>query len=320
MAGPVGFVGRGRELSRLRAALAGDTRLVLVSGDAGIGKTRFAGEGMRRAAAGGMVPVWGSCLPLAEKLSLLPVAEALGELSRLDGGGLLDTTLGLVSPYVRAEVERLVPQLGPGGVPAGGRGEGWWRERLFAGVAELLAAVARRSGLGLVIEDVHWADSATLDCLTFLARAGGGPLTVVVTCRSDEPRLDAHVTEWLAQVRGRGGMEEIRLLPLSREEAAEEIAVLVGGPPSAWLVEDVYARGEGNPFFTEQLVAAAQEQASDGVLRAPAGLPARLAELLVARAGRCSGAARVVLRALAVAGRPLTEDLLGGITGLDADA
>jgi ATP/maltotriose-dependent transcriptional regulator MalT len=321
MAGPPGFVGRERELSRLRAALGGDTRLVLVVGDAGLGKTRFAGEGTRRAAAAGMVSVWGSCLPLAERLPLLPVAEAVGQLSRLDGGGLLEAALGMVPPYVRAEVQRLLPQLGPGGTPTGGRGEGWRRDRLFAGVAELLGAVARRCGLGLVIEDVHWADSATLDCLTFLGRAGdGGPLTVVVTCRSDEPRLDAHVAGWLAHMRGKAGTEEIRLHPLGREEVAEEIAVLMGRPPSPWLVDEVYARAEGNPFFTEQLVAAAQEQATGGVLRAPTGLPARLAELLVARADQCSGDARAVLRALAVAGRPLTEDLLSGITRFDVDA
>jgi DNA-binding CsgD family transcriptional regulator len=321
MAGLAGFAGRERELSRLHAALSGDTRLVLVVGDAGVGKTRFAGEGTRRAAAAGMVSAWGSCLPLAEKLPLLPVAEALGQLGRLDSGGLLEAALGMVPPYVRAEVERLLPQLEPGGTPAGGRGEGWRRERLFAGVAELLGAVAQRSPAALVIEDVHWADSATLDCLTFLARAGdGGPLTVVVTCRSDEPRLDAHVTGWLAQMRGRAGTEEIRLHPLGREEVAVHVACLVGRPAPSGLVDEVYARAEGNPFFTEQLVAAAQEQAAGGVLRAPAGLPPRLAGLLVARAGRCSGDARAVLAALAVAGRPLTEDLLTGITRFDLDA
>jgi len=101
-----GFVGRDRELSRLRVALGGGTRLLLVVGDAGVGKTRFAGEGMRRAAAGGWVPVWGRCLPLAEKLPLLPVAEALGELSELDGGGLLEAVLALAPPYVRVEIER----------------------------------------------------------------------------------------------------------------------------------------------------------------------------------------------------------------------
>ncbi len=79
------FVGREGELSRLQSALAGRVRLVLVIGDAGIGKTRFVDEGLSRA-AGGMLTINGGCLPLAEKLPLLPVADALEELSRLDGG------------------------------------------------------------------------------------------------------------------------------------------------------------------------------------------------------------------------------------------
>ena len=137
-------------------------------------------------------------------------------------------------------------------------------------MAELLGAVAGRSGLGVVIEDVHWADSATLDCLTYLARAGGaGALTVVVTCRSDEAPLDAQVAGWLAHVRGGGGVEEIGLRPLSRSEVAEQIAALVGGPPPGRLVDDLYARAEGNPFFTEQLVAAALAGSAGGGLRPP---------------------------------------------------
>ena len=112
MTGSAGFVGRERELSSLRGALGGDARLLLVTGDAGIGKTRFVGEGMRSAVAGGMVSVLGGCLPLAGKLPLLPVADALGELSRLDGGQLLEAALGSDAQYVRAEVGRLLPQLG----------------------------------------------------------------------------------------------------------------------------------------------------------------------------------------------------------------
>ena len=86
------------------------------------------------------------------------------------------------------------------------------------------------------------------------------------------------------------------------------------------MVDELFARTEGNPFFTEQLVAAALASRAEGKLRVPAGLPARLAELLTARADRCAGGARAVLAGLAVAGRPLGEDLLAAVTGLDPGA
>ena len=323
MVGPADFIGRDGELSRLLAALGTEARLVLVVGDAGVGKTRFVAEAMTRAAAAGTVMVRGDCLPLAGTLPLLPVAEALGELARLEGGGLLAAALDAAPGYVRGEIGRLLPGVGPDDGAAGdGRDGEWSQERLFAAVAELLAAVAGRagSGVGLVVEDVHWADSATLDCLTFLARAGRrSGVRVVVTCRSDEAPLAARVAGWLTDVRGTAGVEEIRLGPLSPTEVAVQAAALSRGPVSPQVVEELYARAEGNPFFTEQLVAAALASGAGGELRVPSGLPARLAELLSARAGRCAGDAQAVLAGLAVAGRPLTEDLLGAITGLDTE-
>jgi predicted ATPase len=91
------FAGRSRELAGLRAALGGGSRLVLVAGDAGIGKTRFVTEGLR-----GTPQVWGACLPLAEKLPFLPVTETLDALSRI-GGTLLAGALAAIPPYAQAE-------------------------------------------------------------------------------------------------------------------------------------------------------------------------------------------------------------------------
>ena len=322
MAGLAAFVGRERELSLLRTALGGDARLVLVVGDAGVGKTRFVTEAMDRAAAAGTIVVRGECLPLAGTLPLFPVADALGELGRLEGGGLLAAALDAAPGYVREEVGRLLPGMdADGGTGPAGRDGEWSRERLFAGAAEVLAAVARRAGpgVGLVVEDVHWADSETLDFLTFLVRGGRwGPVRVVATCRGDEAPLAEHVAGWLARVRGDAGTEEIRLGPLSRAEVTGQAAALAGGPVSPQVIDYLYARAEGNAFFTEQLVAAALAGQAEGGLQVPAGLPARLAELLAARAGRCAGDARAVLAGLAVAGRSLGEDLLAAVTGLEA--
>jgi predicted ATPase len=155
------------------------------------------------------------------------------------------------------------------------------------------------------------------NCLTFLTRPRRNlTVPVVVTCRSDEAPLEPHVVEWLAHVRERGGVGQVGLGPLSRDEVAEQVAGISGSPLPAAVVDELYARAEGNPFFTEQLVAAASAQ---GGLGSGGGLPAGLAELLVTRAARCGGAARTVLSMLAVAGRPLGEDLIGAVSGLDPD-
>jgi hypothetical protein len=146
MAGPAAFVGREGELSRLLGALGGDARLVLVVGDAGVGKTRFVTEAMDRAAAAGLVMVRGECLPLAGTLPLLPVRAALGELAGLDGGRLLAAALDVGPEYVRGEVARLLPAMGPGGGGVGGRG--WCRRGAGVGGRPRVAGTGSGAGSG----------------------------------------------------------------------------------------------------------------------------------------------------------------------------
>src|SRR5580693_6868754 len=124
------FVGREREISDLRGALGGGSRLVLVAGDAGIGKTRFVTEGLR-----GALSVWGACLPLTEKLPFLPVAEALDALSRLEDGALLTDALASIPAYAQAAATRLLPHLQPADAAPGTRSMGGQRERILSGVA-----------------------------------------------------------------------------------------------------------------------------------------------------------------------------------------
>src|SRR5262245_65813303 len=80
----------------------------------------------------------------------------------------------------------------------------------------------------LVVEDVHWADGATLDFLTFLTRRSWGAVPVVATCRGDEAPVAGHAAEWLAGGRGAAGVEESRVGPLFREEAGGQVAGRAG--------------------------------------------------------------------------------------------
>ncbi|MGH4025500.1 MAG: helix-turn-helix transcriptional regulator [Pseudonocardiaceae bacterium] len=301
----------------LREPAARGSGLVLVTGDAGIGKTRMVTEVLGRAREHGAVTLAVGCLPLVEKLPLLPVIDALRELDRLSSGRVIDTALDQLPQYVRAELARLLPRLSDTApVASGGQDVSSDRERLFTAVSDVLLQVAHCTPVVLLVEDVHWADGATLDLLTYLrATARGSTLSLMVTCRSDEAPLSGLVVDWLAHCRS-AMVTEIRLAPLARDEVALQAAGLIGSVAPAGFVEELYVRAEGNPFLTEQLVAAALAAPGEG-LSLPRQLPGGLAELLVTRVRQVSDDARTALAALAVAGRPLAEPRLAGVAGLD---
>lgn len=295
----------------MQQALAGERQPVLVTGDAGIGKTRLVTEVLRRADSSGALPLAVGCLPLVDKLPLLPVTDALRQLDRHAQGQVLRTALEALPSYVRTEVGRLLPRYGDATTGPGDPDAG--RDRLFSAVVELLLHVGERTPVLLLTEDVHWADRETLDMLTYLrATTGDTRLRLLVTCRSDEVPLGGPVADWLAHVRGAGAVE-IALAPLSRGDVAEQVTALTGRPVAGPVVDDLYARAEGNPFLTEQLLAAA----GDSPAATPC-LPGGLAALLVSRVRHVGPEARAVLAGLAVAGRPLIESALSEITALPA--
>lgn len=311
-------MGRQAELAVLEDALHSDPDLVLVTGEAGIGKTRLIVEALSRAREAGSITLSAACLPMTEKLSLLPMTEALRELHQLAEGRVLATAIDRAPPYVRIELARLLPRLGNGRwAPTSGRNDASSRERLFTACGELLMQIASRVPLVLSIEDVHWADNATLDLLTYLwGAAGGASPSLLVSCRSDELPMERSVVDWLTHCR-RGMATEVRLSPLSREEVAQQAAGLIGGESPDAFIDELYARAEGNPFLTEQLVAAALGSPAQGNLALPTRLPGGLSELLATRTRQVSDDARTVLTALAVGGRPLSERMLAEISGLD---
>ena len=204
------------------------------------------------------------------------------------------------------ELAHLLPGLG---TPPGGRPGQAAQTRLFELLLGLLGRLGEQTPVGLVVEDLHWADRSTRDLLVFLARnLRHERLLLVVTFRSDEPGTD-WLRAYLAEL-DRGG--RVRRLELSRLDRAGTLAQLVGilgAAPPAELVEAVFARAEGNPFFTEELLAAVRAGSST--------LPATLGDLLRSRLVGLPDSSGPVLAAVAVAGRPVSQRLLAAVTGLD---
>jgi DNA-binding CsgD family transcriptional regulator len=275
------FVGRERELAQLGRALdaarAGSGATVLVAGEAGIGKTRLASELAARARGEGFEVLLGRSIDLVgTELPYQPFVEALrplGQLRRVDGQGA---------------------------------GSQLW---VFEETLALLGERAAAAPVLLVLEDLHWADASTLDLVVFLAHNLGDRRVVLLgTYRADEP-ASAERVRWLAErVRRSGSALVLELGPLSRGEVAALLAARADAPPAAALTEAIVGRCEGNPFFAEELLAAAGDHAG--------ALPRGLRELLLQRVARLDPAARGLLRVAAAAGRDVGYPLLRAAAAL----
>jgi DNA-binding CsgD family transcriptional regulator len=302
------LVGRVEELGVLEAAQGraanGEPAVVLVGGEAGIGKTRLLAEladrhraeGAARVLVGGCLPAGGDGLPYA------PIVEALRPLPTELGVGAVRE---LVGPSW-SELARLLPTLGqPASGPAGQAAQA----RLFELLLGLLGRLGEQAPLILVVEDLHWADQSTRQLLAFLVRnLRAERLLVVVTYRSDEPHPD-RLGPYLAELDRSGRVERLELTRLDRAATVAQLTAILDTAPAADLVEAVFARSEGNPFFTEELVAAVR--AGSGVL------PATSRDLLQGRIDGLAEQPKQVLRVAAVAGRQVSHRLLAAVAGLD---
>jgi DNA-binding CsgD family transcriptional regulator len=301
------FVGRVEELQTLEAATRraadGDPAVVLVGGEAGVGKTRLVAELTARCRVDGMRVLYGGCVPLGgEALPYAPIVEALRVL--LDELGV-DTVRELGGPSWR-ELARLLPSLGEPEVDPAGQAA---QARLFELLLGLLTRLSERTPIALVVEDLHWSDQSTRDLLAFLVRnLRRNRVLVVVTYRSDEPRSD-RLLSWLAELDRGGPGQRLQLPRLDRAQTAAQLVGILGAAPPADLVDPVFGRSEGNPFFTEELLAAVRAGSSE--------LPATVRDLLRGRVQALPERAQQVLAVAAVAGQRVPHRLLASVAGLD---
>jgi len=246
------------------------------------------------------VPVGDGALPYA------PIVEAIRALASDVGVGAVRE---LVGPSWR-ELARLLPALGA--PETGGAPDQAAQTRLFELLLGLLGRLAEQARLVVVVEDLHWADSSTRDLLAFLVRnLRRERILLVVTYRNDEPGQQ-RLGPYLAELARAGRVERIDLRRLDQVETALQLAGILGAAPTTDLVDVVFARSQGNPFFTEELL---------GVVRSGSGeLPATLRDLLRGRVAALPDRARQVLAVLAVSGREVSHRLLATVVGLDDGA
>ena len=305
------FVGRVEELQILEAARRraadGEPAVVLVGGEAGIGKTRLVAELTCRCANDGTRVLAGGCVPVGDgALPYAPIVEAMRALASDVGVGAVRE---LVGPSWR-ELARLLPALGA--PETGGPPDQAAQTRLFELLLGLLGRLAEQARLVVVVEDLHWADSSTRDLLAFLVRnLRRERILLVVTYRNDEPGQQ-RLGPYLAELDRSGRVERIDLRRLDQVQTATQLAGIQGATPATDLVEVVFARSQGNPFFTEELL---------GAVRSGSGeLPATLRDLLRGRVQALPDRARQAMAVVAVAGREVSHRLLAAVVGLDDGA
>ncbi|MFI6977587.1 helix-turn-helix transcriptional regulator [Embleya sp. NPDC050154] len=305
------FVGRELEMGRLVEALGeadrGEPRVVLTTGEAGVGKTRLL-EQFLVEAAGRTEPTSvavGACLELgAEGLPFAPFSAILRTLS-----GALGVDFEAAVGDRRRELAWISPTL----AAEPGQGPAPERARLYESALRALERIGEERTLVVAFEDLHWADSATRELLAFLVRSlRRGRILLVGTLRADAMDRSHPMRRLVAEMERIRTVSRLELGRLTMPQVEEHLTGLLGAPPSRALTQQVFERSEGNAFFVEELAAGVR----DGRL---AGLSDTLRDLLLIRIEQLPEQARRVVRLAAVGGIGVEHRLLAEVAGLDPD-
>src|SRR4051794_19317904 len=213
------LIGREAEMAALEAALDGacdgDAALILVAGEAGVGKTRLLRELGRRAHERNAAVLVGDCVALqGGEFSYAPIVGALRDVS----GPAVRNALDALPTNARSELGRLIPELSENAEPPAPVGQRFAQGRLFELLLAFLRHIADVTPVLLLIEDAHWADSSTRDFLVFLARnCAGARIAMVVSFRSDELLPEHPWRATLSELIRTDAVERIELGRLPRE-------------------------------------------------------------------------------------------------------
>jgi tetratricopeptide (TPR) repeat protein len=314
------LVGRDDQLTALEEALLathrGEGQMVFLVGEAGIGKTRLAGELQRRALKHGTAVISGGCSEADLTLPYLPFIEAIGNyLAARD----LDQLRVRLGPAGR-ELGLLFPQLEA--VAQRGADDATERKlRLFESVLALLRIAAEERGLLVVLEDLHWADASTRELLDYVSRRlRTSRILVVATCRREELTQQNPLLPMLQGWRRAGVAQVLELGPLAPAGVGDMVEAILDQPVRGKFREFLYTRSEGNPFVVEEFLKAALDRVFhtgtgwDLKVMAELKIPSTVRDTILQRVGRLTQEQAEILSTAAVIGRAFSYPTLVAVS------
>ena len=314
------LIGRVREWKRMQttwqAAAAGQSRLLILWGEAGIGKTRLAEDLLIWANRQGIITAVTRCYAAEGDLAYAPVATLLRS-------EVLRPGIARLSREWQLEISRLAPDLTEARPSVRPLTEGWQRQRLFEALAR--AVLATQRSLILLVDDLQWCDRDTLEWLHYLLRyQPGARLLVIGTIRAEEVDAGHALLKLLEALRRESHITEISLDPLSQEETAELAVHVAGHTLSQERNAHLYQETEGNPLFVVEMLRAPvvveapanAHASSDTVMELPPSVQAVVAR----RLNLLSPSARAILEVASVIGRSFTFEVIAQTVDLDEDS
>ena len=320
------FAGREGELAQgfalLDAVVDGRGAVLLVAGEPGIGKSRFADELSTAARQRGVQVAWGRCWEAGGAPAYWPWIQALRTVAGAVERDALQSMLGRYA----ADLAQLLPDSGIDVAPPSLTSDDpeVARFRLFDGTSALLRARAAQHPLMLVLDDLQEADEPSLLLLRFLAATvSDNPLLIVATYRETELEEHEALAKAVAALMRVPSVRRVRLHGISSAAVSQLIESATGVAPAPELVEAVHAETEGNPLFVQEVARLLFEEGrisgANAVIRGRVEMPRTVREVIARRLQHLDQASIDALRVASVLGRDFAIDTLARLAGIPVD-
>ena len=328
------LVGREEELSSLDEQWTGECNLVLVTGEAGIGKTHLLEAFAKNLSIQGVRVLWGRCYEFEHLLPYQPIAEAL----RPSLTKLTTEAMSRLPEWVIGELGRLIPEALAGRPKHNGRpstSTDQEQTHLFAGINHYLSVLSNSNRVLLVLEDLHWAAESTLELLHYLVRhtpSSDPPLLIVGSYRPESLEEQHPLKAFQRRLQRDGLALPLQLLPLPHATVEQLLHEMSGRDEAIIpLARRLYRETEGNPFFLVETIKALFETDAitlkdgawkgdfDRISQGELPLPASISEVIQARVHRMGETTQDTLRTAAILGREFDFDLLAATRAQNED-